>query len=229
MRKGESGQATILAMLALGAGMLVIAPFLGHLSTALVAGRNYHAVEVDRYSSDAGVEWGLWRVKLDPSLTTSTTYTSSPLTPFPSQVNGDSFPTTEIKFVGSTGTTETLTPAWQSGTNWKSYPFTTTDACTVTVTVTGPTRVVRFRFNGDQRNFSKPPYTTTYNVPSAGSWVMEVRTPGYRGPGTITMVLTYGVANIYDIRSTATNCVTTVRCTVDIITGTVAIDSWLVE
>ncbi len=227
MRKGESGQATALALLALGAGMLVIVPFLGHLSAGLVASRNYHAVMVDRYSSDAGVEWGLWRVKLNPNITSSTAYTSAPLQPFPATVNGMAFPTTEIRYVGTTGSTETLTPAWQAGTGWKNYPFTTTGACTVTVTVQLPvTTTVRFRFNGVQRNFSKPPYTTTYNVPSAGGWVMEVRTPSYSGQGTITLVLTYS-GRVYDIRSTSGNRVTTVRCTA--VTGAVRIDSWLVE
>jgi len=226
MRKGESGQATTLALLALGAGMLVIAPFLGHLSAGLVASRNYHAVVSDRYSSDAGVEWGLWRVKLNPNITSSTVYTSTPLQPFPATVNGAAFPTTEIRYAGAAGSTVTLTPAWQAGTNWKQYPFATTAAGTVTVTVTGPTGTVRFRFNGVERSFNNPPYTTTYDVPSAGNWIMEVRTPSYSGQGTITLVLTYS-GRAYDIRSTSASCVTTVRCSA--VAGAVRIDSWLVE
>lgn len=226
MRKGESGQATALVLLALGAGMLVIVPFLGHLSTGLIAGRNYHAVIVDRYSSDAGIEWGLWRVKLNPDITSSTTYTSTPLQPFPGTVNGAAFPITEIRNVSAAGSTETLTPPWQAGTDWKSYPFTTTAACTVTVTVTGPPGPVRFRFLDNQVNDNSPPFTTTYNVPSAGSWVMEVRTPNYSGQGTITLVLTYS-GRVYDIRSTTANCVTTVRC--EVVDGAVTVKSWLVE
>lgn len=230
MRKGEGGQATTLALLALGAGMLVIVPFLGHLSTGLIAGRTYHAVVTDRYSTDAGIEWGLWRVKLNPGITDSSTYTSTPLQPFPATVNGSPFPVTEIRFVSSSGKAVTLTPPWQAGTDWKDYPFTTTGPCTVTVTVTGvpANTTVRFRFNGDQRNFGQAPYTTTYNVPSAGNWVMQVRTPNYSGTGTITLVLTYTSARVYDIRSTAQNCVTTVRCTVTS-GGTVTVNSWLVE
>ena len=49
------------------------------------------------------MEWGLWRLKNDPTLTTSTTYTETPLQPTPAAVNGDSFPTTEIRFVSSAG------------------------------------------------------------------------------------------------------------------------------
>jgi hypothetical protein len=59
---------------------------------------------------------------------------------------------------------------------------------------------------------------------------MEVRTPSYSGTGTLTMVLTYpGSGNIFDIRSSNTNCVTTVRCTADTVAGTVTVNSWLVE
>ncbi|MCX8126002.1 MAG: hypothetical protein N3E40_02500, partial [Dehalococcoidia bacterium] len=132
MTKREDGQAIILALLALGAGMLVIVPFLSYLSTGLIAGKEYHAVTIDRYSTDAGVEWGLWRVKLNPNITSSTTYTSTPLAPFPPKINDNPFPTTEIRFVGTTGETVTLTPPWQAGTTWKNYPFTTTASVSYT-------------------------------------------------------------------------------------------------
>jgi hypothetical protein len=57
----------------------------------------------DRYSTDAGMEWGLWRLKNDPALTTSPTYTETPLQPTPAAINGQSFPTTEIRYVSSAG------------------------------------------------------------------------------------------------------------------------------
>jgi hypothetical protein len=99
----EEGQALPLALIALALGVVLVTPFLTSVSVNLNASRHTEEAIANRYSADAGVEWGLWRLKNNPTLTTSTTYTETPLQPTPVAVNGDSFPTTEIRFVSSAG------------------------------------------------------------------------------------------------------------------------------
>ena len=99
----EEGQALPLALIALAIGAVLITPFLTIVSVNVLASRQTAEAISDRYSVDAGMEWGLWRLKNDPSLTASATYTETPLQPTPATVNGDSFPTTEIRLVSSGG------------------------------------------------------------------------------------------------------------------------------
>ena len=103
----EEGQALPLALIALALGVVLVTPFLTSVSVNVIASRHAEEAIADRYSADAGMEWGLWRLKNDPTLTTSTTYTEAPLQPTPAAVNGDSFPTTEIRFVSSAGASVT--------------------------------------------------------------------------------------------------------------------------
>jgi hypothetical protein len=99
----EKGQALPLALIALALGVVLVTPFLTSVSVNVIANRHAGEAIADRYSVDAGMEWGLWRLKNDPKLTTSTTYTDKPLQPTPVAINGDSFPKTEIRFVSSAG------------------------------------------------------------------------------------------------------------------------------
>jgi hypothetical protein len=61
----EKGQALPIALVILGLGALMIAPFLGHVSTNLIGSRTYESVAERRYSSDAGVEHAIWRLTND--------------------------------------------------------------------------------------------------------------------------------------------------------------------
>jgi len=116
MRNSERGQALPLALLVLAAGVLMISPFLGHVSSTMIGSRTYGEVIIEKYSCDAGVEWGLWRLKENPVLTTNTNYHTASLQPLPSEIYGSSFPITEIRYVESAGGgTATITPAWQDG------------------------------------------------------------------------------------------------------------------
>ena len=103
LARREEGQALPLALIALAVGVVLVTPFLTTVSVNVIASRHAEEAIANRYSTDAGMEWGLWRLKNDPTLTTSTTYTETPLQPTPAAVNGDSFPTTEIRFVSSAG------------------------------------------------------------------------------------------------------------------------------
>jgi len=104
---GEKGQALPLALVALAVGTLLITPLLTNVSVNVIANRHTEEAVADRYSADAGIEWGLWRLKNNPALTTSTSYIQPPLQPTPAAINGDSFPTTEIRYVSGAGTTVT--------------------------------------------------------------------------------------------------------------------------
>ena len=99
----EGGQALPLALIALAVGAVLVTPFLTIVSVNVLASRQTDEAIADRYSADAGMEWGLWRLKNDPALTTSASYTETPLQPTPAAINGDGFPTTEIRFVSSAG------------------------------------------------------------------------------------------------------------------------------
>ncbi len=99
----EDGQALPLALVALAIGTVLVTPFLANVSVNIIASRRTEEAISDRYSVDAGIEWGLWRLKNDPSLTASATYTETPLQPTPAAINGDNFPTTEVRFVSAAG------------------------------------------------------------------------------------------------------------------------------
>jgi hypothetical protein len=61
----EKGQALPMALVVLGLGALMIAPFLGHVSTNLIGSRIYESATEERFSSDAGVEHAIWRLTND--------------------------------------------------------------------------------------------------------------------------------------------------------------------
>ncbi len=107
MSARQEGQALPLALIALAIGVVLVTPFLTIVSVNVIASRQTEEAIADRYSADAGMEWGLWRLKNDPALTTSTTYTETPLQPTPAAINGDSFPTTEVRFVSGGGASST--------------------------------------------------------------------------------------------------------------------------
>ena len=233
----QKGQAMPLAMLALALGTLVITPFLGHASSSLIGSNIYEQGITELYSCDAGIEWALWRLKNDPVLTTDTTYGSTPLEPIPSQINGSSFPTTEIRFVEDAGATETITPAWQDGEGEHNYDFQASDKGSITmlignITASKPVIVELSHVPGqpDYEFQGDGPYIAEFEISSAGSYNILVTLPrenkyGPLGPGPITIAITYPIAS-YDIRAQKGDCTITVRATASYLATTVV--SWQV-
>ncbi|MBI2852601.1 MAG: hypothetical protein HYX84_05835 [Chloroflexi bacterium] len=68
-----SGQALPLVLVALAVGTLVVVPFLGHSSTALLTSRSYRQAIIEQYSADSGIEHALWRLKYEPDFANSLT------------------------------------------------------------------------------------------------------------------------------------------------------------
>ena len=235
---GEKGQALPLAMFALAFGTLVISPFLGHASSSLVGSRIYEQAITERYSCDSGIEWALWRIKNNPVLTTNTTYDSTALEPFPSQINGSSFPTTELRFDEDAGATETITPEWQDGEGEHNYNIDTTESGTITAVIDNITasKIVKVMLKkaGEQPTYEfdgDGPYTAEFEIDSAGSYIVVVQLPketeyGPLGPGPITITITYPVAS-YDIRAQKGDCTITARATASYLETRVI--SWQVE
>jgi len=203
MRDSQRGQALPLALLVLAAGMLIAAPFIGHASSNLIGSRTYAEVMTDQYSCDSGVEWGLWRLKENPTLTTNPNYISSPLAPFPSEINGDSFPSTQIRYIGSAGGgTATITPAWQDGQDWHNYPVGDVVTGTLSVVIDNITASqnvqirLKDRPNPTQQFSGDGPYIASFEIDYAGSCTVQVKLPstkkyGPLGPGPITITITY--------------------------------------
>jgi hypothetical protein len=79
LNRGESGQALILALLALTLGILLVAGFMYFASTSQLATKAAREQATDRYSSDAGVEHALWRLTNEITFTESLT-SGSPAT-----------------------------------------------------------------------------------------------------------------------------------------------------
>ena len=240
MMNSEKGQALPLALLALVIGVLVTAPFLTHASSSLIGSRIYGQAISEQYSCDAGVEWALWRLKENPVLTTNTTYHTSSLEPIPSEINGSSFPTTELRFVEDAGATETITPQWQDGKGKHDYNIDTTDSGTITVVIDNITasKIVKVMLKkaGEQPTYEfsgDGPYAAVFETDSAGSYIVVVQLPnpekteyGPLGDGAITITITYPIAS-YDIRAQKGDCVTTVRATASYLTTRVI--SWQIE
>ena len=230
----ERGQALPLALLALAAGTLLIVPFANHIGGNLLASRIYGQVMSEQYSCDAGVEWALWKLKGNPVLTTSTNYESTALEPVPGEINGSSFPTTELRFVEDAGATETITPEWQGGKKWQEYPVDTIDKGIITVVVETDAPAVDIKLGGTTYELEGgSPYTAEFLTDAAGSYKIKVKTFKYdkKGkktaasfPGIIT--ITYPIAS-YDIRAQKGDCVTTVRATASYLTTRVI--SWQIE
>ncbi|HEY41838.1 MAG TPA: polymer-forming cytoskeletal protein [Dehalococcoidia bacterium] len=59
---GEKGQALPIALVVLGLGGLMLAPFLGHVSANLIGSRIYGEVVEEQYAADAGIEFGIWHL-----------------------------------------------------------------------------------------------------------------------------------------------------------------------
>jgi len=200
MRDSEKGQVLPLALLVLAAGVLLVAPFLGHAGTSLIGSRIYGQAITEQYSCDAGIEWALWRLRENPVLTTNTTYHTASLSPFPGEINGSSFPGTEIRFVG--GDIETITPQWQDGRGWHDYPVGVVTSGTLTVVIDNITASqdvsvkLKDRPNPTQHFQGDGPYIAEFEIDYYGSCTVRVNLPavtkyGPQGPGPITITIIY--------------------------------------
>ena len=238
MMNGEKGQVLPLVLVALAIGTLGITPFISHASSTLIGSRIYDQAITEQYSCDAGVEWVLWRLKEDPVLTTNTVYHSTSLEPIPSEINGSSFPTTELRFVEDAGAAETVTPEWQDGEGEHTYDFNTTDKGSITVVIDNITAskpvIVELSQVPGQPNYEftgDGPYTAVFEIDSAGLYNTLVTLPKTNkysalGPGPITITITYPIAS-YDIRAQKGDCTITVRATASYLATRVI--SWEIE
>jgi hypothetical protein len=118
------GQALPLAIAALAVGALLVSPFLVDASANLLASRHVDSAIKDYYSLDAGIEWGLWHLRGQPNLTSSTSFISTPLEPFPETVNGQAFPSTEVR--RASHLFETVSGSWQSEGGGHCFGFVST-------------------------------------------------------------------------------------------------------
>lgn len=215
--------------MALAVGAIVVSPLLTSVSVNLLASRRTDEAIADYYSADAGVEWGLWRLTNDPTLTTSTSYTEAPLQPTPAAVNGAAFPTTEVRYVAGAGISETVSPAWQSGAGPQCYAFTSTDAGTVTVVITTGAATVRADLRTSCSGGGLPalsgssPYTVAYPGQAAGSYQLVVQTVP---PSAGSLTITYPVAS-YDVRSQRDGRTITARASAS--TTAVTLLSWTLD
>ena len=67
--QGESGQALVIALLALALGIILVTGFIYYASTSQLATKAAREQNTDRYSADAGVEHALWRLTNEAGFT----------------------------------------------------------------------------------------------------------------------------------------------------------------
>lgn len=234
----EDGQALSLVLVALFVGTMLTSLLLVRASAFLRAGARLEQGQKALSSAEAGVEWALWRVKANPELTTSETYTSIPLEPFPSEgVNGTSFPGAQIRLIPGTnvGITETNCPDWEQGGGPHCYPLTLAAPGTITVTVDSPGKHIWIYLLLASQPCEKPaedpplggetPYVVTFPDTPAGNYKILVLTSP-PASGSLTMLIEYPSAS-YQIRSQSGERIITaeVKATYQGITVT----SWRVE
>ncbi len=228
MINDEKGQVLPLAMLALALGSLVITPFINYASSSLIGSRVYKGVMTEQYSCDAGVEWALWKLKGDPLLTTSTTYDAAPLEPFSGEINSSSFPTTEIRFVEGSEDSEVQTLEWETEAGWNDYPLDMLGPGTISLEVETEAPFVKVKLLGGkpQLYILDLPYEIELEIESAGSYIVQVETPSFRGLVTMVVTVNYPAA-IYDIRAQKDNSIITARAKASYLG--IGVISWQVE
>jgi hypothetical protein len=225
-RRSERGQALVLALAAIAMGALLVTPFLTHVSVSVLATRHAEEAIDDEYAVDAGIEWGLWRLKNDPLLTSSATYVSAPLLPAPGSIDGAAFPTVEIRRVAGANATQTIAPAWVGGGGTQCYAFTSAeDGPAYAIIETGAATLqadIRSTCDGTGLpTLAGPsPYYLSEPGASAGSYYLVL----VASPPTIgTVTITFSAAS-YDIRSQRDGRTATARATAS--ASAVEVISW---
>ncbi|MEX1252796.1 MAG: hypothetical protein WEE64_00500 [Dehalococcoidia bacterium] len=224
----ESGQALVLALAALAVGALLVTPFLTHVSVNLLASRRADEAINDNYAADAGIEWGLWRLRNDPLLTASASYVEAPLQPTPVSINNEAFPTTQVRRVPGANATQTAEPAWQGGTGVQCYPFTSAEDGVVSVILQTSAAGVQADLRSSCSGAALPalpgpsPYLLQY-LRAAGSYQLVVQTTT-SGSGSVS--ITFPAAS-YDLRADRDGSIATVRTTAG--NGAVEVISWQLD
>jgi hypothetical protein len=145
----------------------------------------------------------------DPLLTSDTTFTQTPLLPFPTAVNGRPFPLTEIRYVSGAGGVEAQAPAWQAGGGDQCYSFSASEAGTLSVNVDVDSGSVWMallastdpcvRPGGLQPLAGASPYGADFTLPSAGAYQLLIGVDTAT-TGTVRMSVP---AATYEVRSIA--------------------------
>lgn len=65
--RGEEGRSLPFALVVVAVGALLVGPFLAHVSTSLLGSRAMQEGMNKQYASDAGVEFGIWKLVNDPT------------------------------------------------------------------------------------------------------------------------------------------------------------------
>jgi hypothetical protein len=94
-RSGESGQAVVIALVALAVGILLVAGFLYYVTTSQRASQAAQEQAIDHYSTDAGVEHAIWRLTYESGFT-STLDSGAPVT-YTITINGQTVAITVTK------------------------------------------------------------------------------------------------------------------------------------
>jgi hypothetical protein len=94
---GESGQAVVIALVALALGILLVAGFLYYVTTSQRASEAAKEQAVDHYSTDAGVEHAIWRLMHEVGFTT-TLESGDPVT-YTIDINGQTVAITVTRVV----------------------------------------------------------------------------------------------------------------------------------
>jgi len=184
--RGSHGQALPIAVAALAIGALLVTPLLRGASTGSRYTNTVAQRAHDRYSMDAGIEWSGWRLIADPRLTTDTSFTATPLAPFPASINGAAFPLTEIRYVAAAGAVERQDPPWQSGGGDQCYAFSAAEAGTLSARVAIdagqlwaallPAAAPCTLPPGTEALFGASPFQADLTLPAAGSYQLLLRT-----------------------------------------------------
>jgi len=190
-------------------------------------------VITEQYSCDAGIEWALWKLKGSPLLTTNTNYHSYSLEPIPSEINGPSFPTTEIRFVEGSEDIEIETFDLEIEAGWHDIPLDMEGPGTVSLLIEIDATYLKVKLGETDYHLKEdppytPPYTAEFEIDSPGSYIIEMQIPpeASRGLVTITFTTNYPAA-IYDIRAQQDNFIITVRAKAGYLG--IEVISWQVE
>ncbi len=68
-RESESGQALVIALIALAVGILLVGAFLYSVGISQRTSLGVREAVVDHYAADAGVEHAIWRLTHEPGFT----------------------------------------------------------------------------------------------------------------------------------------------------------------
>ena len=93
----ESGQALVIALIALAVGILLVTAFVYYVSASQRASRGAQQAVVEHYAADAGVEHAIWRLTHEPGFTQTVT-ASSPVT-YSITINGQTVMITVTRVV----------------------------------------------------------------------------------------------------------------------------------